>query len=61
MEEHVTKLEFLMYARSKKNPKFAMQLAELDNFPVFFEVPLLPPMPPMGMPMGEDHKELVKG
>jgi len=52
IEERIKQLEFLMFARSKKNPKFAMELAQLDNYPVFFEVPMLPPQMPMDQGQG---------
>jgi len=49
MEEHIKQIEFLMFARSKKNMNFAMKLAQLENYPVFFEVPPMPPqLPAMG-------------
>lgn len=34
--QYVKTLEFLMWERAKKNGKFAMELAELDNYPMFF-------------------------
>lgn len=44
IELRVKMLEALMYRRMQKNPKFAMEISNLDNFPVFFEIPAPPPV-----------------
>lgn len=36
-KNYILVLEGLMWARAKKNAKFAMELSELDNYPMYFE------------------------
>lgn len=45
--QHIKTLEGLLFLKSMKNPKLAMELQELDYFPSFFELPA-PPAPMQG-------------
>ena len=40
METYITTLEGLMWEKSLKNPKFKMELDQIDIYPAFFEVPM---------------------
>jgi hypothetical protein len=55
-ELYMKTLEGLMWERAKKNAKFAMQLSDLDNYPMFFtiEQPLSAIIAMHQMPMQQD-------
>lgn len=56
MVDHVTATEMLMMDTAAKNPAYQQLLLPLKGFPMFFEMPLPPPMelpPEMATPMPE--------
>jgi len=58
MYDYILTMEMLMYERSMKNQKFAGLLAEFDNYPMFFEVPM--PVMPQQAPEGQNGMDTSK-
>lgn len=50
--QHIKTQEGLLFLKAQKNPKLAMELANLDYFPSFFELPAPTPVPTM-QPAGQ--------
>jgi hypothetical protein len=50
MVDHLTATEMLMMDQAAKNPAYQQALMTLQGFPMFFAMPLPPPLPPEALP-----------
>jgi hypothetical protein len=48
MTAYITTMEYMMFNKAQASPVFAQRIQSFYMFPVFFKVPIAPPMPPMG-------------
>lgn len=51
LKAYITTMEYMMYSKAQVSPMFAQKIGSFYMFPVFFKVPLIPPMPPMDQPV----------
>lgn len=54
LKEYITSMEYLMIEKSKVSPTFAARLQGMYMFPIFYQVPVAPPMPPEEIGAGMD-------
>ena len=54
LKEYITSMEYLMIEKSKVSPTFAARLQGMYMFPIFYQVPVMPPMPPEEVGAGMD-------